>query len=662
MKHQQSSNNDGETVRKFGSMTTQRNKARDVNDDESGDVIGGSWGDADADANVNANTHGGGPADETSTSRHDVPRPFLGRLRRRGRGATASTLGLVLAVVFACSTVLPQSRSLSAYLVRFGDDNSHGLVATSAAATGGTNSAMKEVATTTATITTPSAGNNDGTISGNNNISAAAHHPRGGDVAVAPVRDGTVVVPNATTNSFYASNSSIWSSDVNEGPTGGSGIVSRDGPIPADHEDEQRPDAGAAAGHRAGLTVVISTYKQPACLKLVIDHLQTCSDTLVAEIRVNWFEGAATSVPDPYNNHSNNNNTSNNNSSMIPVIYDVWPDKLSYRFHPRDFVTDAVFSADVDRLYSCEALQLAYDTWCSVASVAISDGDSTVVTTAVGFHPRHLTPKRMYRAGESYRRPRTDFIHNTVFTTQGGVVHKDAYEIFFHDRYESLRRFVDEYVTGEDILMSWILATSEELRMRTTRGGWNDGGANNNNSNHTTNTTTTRSDVIAICLEEGHSCLLSCQEQGVKSLAKRTANHRWPFIRQLYNDETAAGTFFANTGNHSSQGHSSNNKSNRNNHIFDPFAASTKRGAAAMVWQEDSGSGEEGSSRRRLEASALDTDRKKHCLSRTSSRTNAYCTRCRDEQQASGATTPTSGGGSSSSNSSCPTKVLPKFH
>ena len=90
------------------------------------------------------------------------------------------------------------------------------------------------------------------------------------------------------------------------------------------------------------LTVLISTFKLPECLHRLVNYLQSC-DSVVEQIRVNWFEDSP--IPQSLTNNTN---------FAVPVLFDDLPNKLSYRFLPRDFATDAVFSMDVDMHYDCE--------------------------------------------------------------------------------------------------------------------------------------------------------------------------------------------------------------------------------------------------------------------------------------------------------------------
>ena len=250
------------------------------------------------------------------------------------------------------------------------------------------------------------------------------------------------------------------------------------------------------------LTALISVYKQPTCLKMMIDHLRTCP--LIAEIRVNWFEEDTSPPPadDDVSNH------------LAPVKFDQLENKISQRFLPRDdFITDAIFSLDADVFYSCESLELAYSTWASRNN------------TVVGFHPRNMKEKKKYAPGESLQGP--EFTYNTVFITKGGILHKNVLRTYFDEKFRTLREKVDEYITGEDILMSFILANEIQA------------------------------EVVNICLAAHHTCPMLCHENHIGALNKRTSQHRWPLIQDCF-------TFFG-----------------RN-----PFTI--KQGAQNMIWQQPS--------------------------------------------------------------------------
>lgn len=118
------------------------------------------------------------------------------------------------------------------------------------------------------------------------------------------------------------------------------------------------------------MSTFISTFKQPTCLHSLIMKLQECN-SIVENIHVNWFEEST--IP---------KSLANNSKFKIPVLFDRLPNKLSHRFLPRDFSTDAVFSMDVDMTYTwCKALQVAMETWRNQANQT---------HTAVGFFPSTL--------------------------------------------------------------------------------------------------------------------------------------------------------------------------------------------------------------------------------------------------------------------------------
>ena len=107
------------------------------------------------------------------------------------------------------------------------------------------------------------------------------------------------------------------------------------------------------------VSVVISSFKQKRCLGWQIELFLACP--IVTHIHVNWFEP---------------NGPAPNNTSKIS--YDVLPDRISYRFFPRKFKTQAVFTTDVDVFTSCSALKFAHETWMKNKM------------GVVAFHPRNL--------------------------------------------------------------------------------------------------------------------------------------------------------------------------------------------------------------------------------------------------------------------------------
>ena len=226
------------------------------------------------------------------------------------------------------------------------------------------------------------------------------------------------------------------------------------------------------------ITVVITTYKQPVCLERMILLMRSCP--IVAEIRVNWFEEKEPSI---FSEHNKNH--------RVPVIFDKYPDKISHRFHPRDFRTDAVFSVDVDMFYSCESLAKTFDTW--------RQNENSVV----GYHGRFLRKKGKYSFAASYVSPH--FRYNTVFVTKGGITHRKMFDEFFKDEYKHLRNLVDEYMTAEDLLMSFILS---KIKVKP----------------------------IMVCPEVKSICHVQCIQNETKPLVVRTAHKRLEMLNTFFDD------------------------------------------------------------------------------------------------------------------------------
>ena len=216
------------------------------------------------------------------------------------------------------------------------------------------------------------------------------------------------------------------------------------------------------------VTVVVSSFKQPACLDAQIKIWQACP--LVHSVRVNWFEG----------------NVGNMSST---VIYDSMPDKISHRFMPRDFETEAVFSVDVDTMYSCRTLYKLYEIWQQDTSVM------------VGMHPRHLKYNETDEWLSPYKKPWT---RNIILPTKGSLQHRDAFSAYFQPQYDNLRRLVDTYTTGEDFLMSFVHAKHLNPKFH------------------------------VLCVELTDTCHRTCTENSVPTLLARSGHHRVKVLNALF--------------------------------------------------------------------------------------------------------------------------------
>ena len=246
-----------------------------------------------------------------------------------------------------------------------------------------------------------------------------------------------------------------------------------------------------------GISVIISVYRQPKCLRQMVRYLQTCE--VVKEIRINWFDDPImlqTLPIDYFSVYVNASSTTPLRYNTTPIYFDALPNNITHRFSPRrdpPLLSAATFHVDVDTLYSCQALSFAYHTW--------THDYKSHPQVVVGFHPRFLPPRKYYGFMESYTRP---FRHNTVFVTKGAIVHSHWMNVFFSDmRYQKWRDRMDVHTTAEDMLMSFFLAQ------------------------HSVRT-------VPLCVNVHDTCSLNCAQGQQKTLAQRTADARPKLLLELF--------------------------------------------------------------------------------------------------------------------------------
>jgi hypothetical protein len=255
-----------------------------------------------------------------------------------------------------------------------------------------------------------------------------------------------------------------------------------------------------------GLSIIISAYRQPKCLQQMVQYFRLCP--VVQEIRINWFEDASLLQKLPHDFFalaSNATDTDTDTASTVlpPVYFDPLPNKITHRFSPHrqpPLASIATFHVDVDTFYSCRALDFAYQTWGNYYHHASNHH------TVLGFHPRLLKSLgKYYHVGESYQAP---FRYNTIFGTKGAIIHKELLDIFFQSRYEQWRERMDNAITAEDMLLSFVLA---------------------DNQVHT----------VALCLQPQDTCSLACFQGQQIPLAQRTASIRPRLLDQLFQEFSA---------------------------------------------------------------------------------------------------------------------------
>jgi len=180
-------------------------------------------------------------------------------------------------------------------------------------------------------------------------------------------------------------------------------------------------------------TVLIATFRRDNCLIKAIPHYLTCN---IAEVRVKWqdykrpvpewLQKAAQEHPDR-------------------LAIDVADgDYLSSRFKVENLIGEAVFTVDDDERFSCEYLRQAFRLWRKTPN------------RLVGYSPRRLLDNGCYDAQANYLSMYPTA--NTLFVTKGAFFDPKYLKEYFSSKYDALRKMVDGNLTGEDILMSYIVA------------------------------------------------------------------------------------------------------------------------------------------------------------------------------------------------------------
>lgn len=197
-----------------------------------------------------------------------------------------------------------------------------------------------------------------------------------------------------------------------------------------------------------GFTIVVSSYDRLENLDITLRHWQSCPG--VAQIDVVWHHPELTIEARQY-------------PSLVNFRY--YPDnKLTNRFRvpengqqkpnePSGFQTTAIFSVDDDVMIDCGVLAAGFCLWCHQEA----QGEPAVV----GFEPRDFdivteTPKNP--SGYSWNDScKGNCTFNTVWVTKGAFLHAQYHALFWDTAYTDLRTAVNEWTTGEDMLMSAIL-------------------------------------------------------------------------------------------------------------------------------------------------------------------------------------------------------------
>lgn len=118
-----------------------------------------------------------------------------------------------------------------------------------------------------------------------------------------------------------------------------------------------------------------------------------------------------------------------------------------FRVPEGGFNTNAVFNIDDDAVIDCRLMSAAFEQWKKL-------GDSALV----GFEPRQINWLGGDDQGYTWYASceQTSCEYNTLWPTKGAFLHKSIYDQYFEEEYSSARDLVDTYLTGEDILMTYV--------------------------------------------------------------------------------------------------------------------------------------------------------------------------------------------------------------
>jgi len=179
----------------------------------------------------------------------------------------------------------------------------------------------------------------------------------------------------------------------------------------------------------------MATFRRDKCLELSIDHYLKCN---MRELRVKWQDF---NRPLPawllqvQSKHSDR---------LVIDVADA--DYLSSRFKVDRLQTEAVFPVDDDVRHPCSLMREGFRLW------------QERPRQSVGFAPRRVLAGRgcydYFSVGKHIFYP----LINTVWVTKGAFLHRDYLKVYFSEDYSHLRKSVDGNITGEDMLMSLIMA------------------------------------------------------------------------------------------------------------------------------------------------------------------------------------------------------------
>uniref|UniRef100_A0A7S4MZZ3 Glycosyl transferase 64 domain-containing protein n=1 Tax=Odontella aurita TaxID=265563 RepID=A0A7S4MZZ3_9STRA len=192
-------------------------------------------------------------------------------------------------------------------------------------------------------------------------------------------------------------------------------------------------------------TIVISSFDRFVELAHVIPHWRSCNN--VHEIQI-VHHNPKVRFPNQLQNFT-----------MPPLVKVQWypENKLTNRFRVPEqggYDTHWIFSVDDDISIDCRTMDAAF---------AFQQRHPGAL---VGFEPRLFdwSVKRQTTEGQGYTwydscRAETNCSYNTLWTTKGAFLSVHQLQRYWQEKWAGIRSLVDNKTTGEDMLMSTVLAT-----------------------------------------------------------------------------------------------------------------------------------------------------------------------------------------------------------
>ena len=190
-------------------------------------------------------------------------------------------------------------------------------------------------------------------------------------------------------------------------------------------------------------TLVISTYARDQMLLLHLSHWVECKQNFgtIHEIHVVFHN--------PYRYPSIELQRFSKKNDVIMRLQKT--NKLSNRYNIPEggFETDGIFSVDDDFVIDCRLLNEAFYYW--------THNTTSSTRSIVGFEPRMIKfSQHSSIVPYDWNQACITCSYNIIFITKGAFLHKKYFSSYFDTKYDDIRYMVDRFVTGEDLLMSYV--------------------------------------------------------------------------------------------------------------------------------------------------------------------------------------------------------------